>query len=538
MGDDDACPNDPDNDADGDGVCGDVDNCPNGYNTDQADSDNDNIGDICDVCSDTNDDGDCEYSFSPTAYWGFDEDSGSIAQDSTGYGNNGTITNSQRINGILDNALELQGTIDSMVTVHNPVLNGLEDFTVEFWIQTTDDNVAIISAANSSEDNEYLMFINDNKLNVYIKGPIWITNVNFNDGEWHHIVVTRTVSEVNVYQDGNWNDSTTSLSTDALVVDPGGIVIGQDQDCLGGCFQTSQSLAGNLDEIAVYDYAMTEEEVAQRYELFDEDGDGILDDHDDCPGYDDNVDVDNDGIADGCDCDDNNPDKYPGNLEVCDGIDNDCDDQTDEDYTATPTACGIGACASTGELTCQNGSEVDTCQEETAAPDDSACDGIDNNCDGQIDEDYTTTPTTCGIGACTSTGELTCQNGSEVDTCQEETAAPDDSACDDIDNDCDGHTDEDCVCLPSEEVCDGIDNDCDDKIDENLPIDIHNGDLNGDGNVTPQDALQSFQDYLGIIQLSECQQAQSNVNGDDSITPADALCIFQKYLGLPSCLDE
>ncbi|MFQ6093799.1 MAG: T9SS type A sorting domain-containing protein [bacterium] len=41
------CPNDPDNDADNDGICGDVDNCPDVYNPDQKDFDNDGVGDIC-----------------------------------------------------------------------------------------------------------------------------------------------------------------------------------------------------------------------------------------------------------------------------------------------------------------------------------------------------------------------------------------------------------------------------------------------------------------------------------------------------------
>ncbi len=38
------------NDIDADGVCGDVDNCPDDVNADQTDSDGDLGGDVCDVC--------------------------------------------------------------------------------------------------------------------------------------------------------------------------------------------------------------------------------------------------------------------------------------------------------------------------------------------------------------------------------------------------------------------------------------------------------------------------------------------------------
>ena len=46
----DACPGDPDNDIDGDRVCGDVDNCPVDANSDQSDIDGYESGDVCDIC--------------------------------------------------------------------------------------------------------------------------------------------------------------------------------------------------------------------------------------------------------------------------------------------------------------------------------------------------------------------------------------------------------------------------------------------------------------------------------------------------------
>ncbi len=50
--DDDPCPYDNRNDQDGDGICGDVDNCRTVYNPDQLDSDGDGVGDACDNCPD------------------------------------------------------------------------------------------------------------------------------------------------------------------------------------------------------------------------------------------------------------------------------------------------------------------------------------------------------------------------------------------------------------------------------------------------------------------------------------------------------
>jgi len=73
-------------------------------------------------------------------------------------------------------------------------------------------------------------------------------------------------------------------------------------------------------------------------------------------------------------------------LEICDGIDNDCDGPIDNDLPATmpcSTSNGFGTCD--GNAVCL-GPAGWVCQAPSAAPE--ACDYLDNDCDGDVDEDF------------------------------------------------------------------------------------------------------------------------------------------------------
>ncbi|MCB9226854.1 MAG: T9SS type A sorting domain-containing protein [Chitinophagales bacterium] len=188
-------------------------------------------------------------------------------------------------------------------------------------------------------------------------------------------------------------------------------------------------------------------------------------------------------VANSTDCNDNNASINPGATEICNNIDDNCDGNVDEGLTQYTyyldadfdgfgdAANFITSCNATtpagyanNDLDC-NDTNIDINPNATEI-----CDGIDNNCDGNVDE-----------GLTMYTYYLDADNdgyGSETDSivvCNN--TAPAGYRANHLDcNDSNGNINPNAT-----EVCDGIDNNCDGNIDEGLTIHSYYIDADGDG---------------------------------------------------------
>ena len=217
-------------------------------------------------------------------------------------------------------------------------------------------------------------------------------------------------------------------------------------------------------------------------------------------------------VADNTDCDDGDPNVNPAATEVCNEIDDDCDGNIDEGVQSTfyldfdndgfgDAASPIQACSAPSGYV---GNDAD-CNDNNSGVNpnaDEICDGIDNDCDGTIDQDPASGPTwyedadNDGFGNAANT----------VIACSQPNGY--------VNNSLDCNDNDSSINPSAPEYCNGIDDNCNNQIDENA-VDAttwyQDSDGDGFGNLNVIDVACN-QPSGFVNNFEDCDDTDANIN--------------------------
>src|SRR5262245_12762216 len=208
------------------------------------------------------------------AQWHFDESIGGITSDSVGsFHATLSATGASIVSGgVAGNAISLSRPDNGFVSMNN-VLGFLSgDFSIVLWTKTTEtaNDTLVLAKHEAFSENGYVMAINPTggggapgKATFVVSEFVALgvtSSTSVNDGKWHQIVgVFESNGNERVYVDGSPGEATGA--TEPMVANNAPFLIGGAS--VSG--NASGRYTGMVDEVQVYDHALTDAEVDQLF---------------------------------------------------------------------------------------------------------------------------------------------------------------------------------------------------------------------------------------------------------------------------------
>lgn len=177
----------------------------------------------------------------------------------------------QPVEGKVCRAIDLSttGTRDYVV-IDKDVLHNKRDFSISLWAKTPKtNNQSLLSGANSSSQNELIMwFTGHTRFTPYLQdrqnGSLSTTTIA--GDTWRHLVWTHGTNKSCLFVDKVAQGCIAQATSELDIVS---LILGQEQDSVGGRFDSSQAYNGLLDELVIFENVIGQEQIDQIYDFQD-----------------------------------------------------------------------------------------------------------------------------------------------------------------------------------------------------------------------------------------------------------------------------
>ena len=220
----------------------------------------------------------------PVGWWKFDECQGSTAFDSSGFNNHGNISIGQSgtqnsigtcqigtsaawtngASGKINSSINFDGSDDYITINDSPNIRfNTNDFSITAWVKHASNlnsiHRGIFTKGNTSTggfslyinyDTRKLRFINQNSITID-------SNQIIADNSWHHVVASRNSNDLILYVDGKLDNSSPGYFSD--------LNLNNSATALIGLRDGNRYFNGQIDDIRIYNYALTDEQVKTVY---------------------------------------------------------------------------------------------------------------------------------------------------------------------------------------------------------------------------------------------------------------------------------
>ncbi|KAM7449188.1 Neuronal pentraxin-1 [Porites harrisoni] len=156
-----------------------------------------------------------------------------------------------------------KSTSDYVTTLGMPSLKAV---TVCLWMKSSDkgnEGTPLSYAVSESKHYNELLFLDYKKFRFFIGNEERKTAVSANDGQWHQICATweNSAGSWKMYKDGKVAASGKGLKTGHVIRGGGVLILGQEQDSLGGSFSANQCFIGELTGVNIWNHVINEQEI-------------------------------------------------------------------------------------------------------------------------------------------------------------------------------------------------------------------------------------------------------------------------------------